>query len=56
MLKRSKKIVFDKINDNQLGECNLTLKDMDKIIQAFLKVLEGIFHDRIEYPENLKDI
>lgn len=51
-----RKIVFDKINDNQLGECNLTLKDMDKIIQAFLKVLEGIFHDRIEYPENLKDI
>lgn len=51
-----RKIVFDKINDNQLSECNLTLKDMNKIIQAFVQALEGIFHERIEYPENLKDI
>lgn len=51
-----RKIVFDKINDNQLSECSLTLKDMESIIQAFVKVLEGIFHERIEYPENLKEI
>lgn len=51
-----RKIVFDKINDNQLSECSLTLKDMEIIIQAFVKVLEGIFHERIEYPENLKEI
>ncbi|SHI88480.1 HD family phosphohydrolase [Lutispora thermophila] len=51
-----RKIVFDKINDNQLSECNLTLKDIENIINAFVKVLEGIFHERIEYPENLKEI
>ncbi|MFA7572917.1 MAG: HDIG domain-containing metalloprotein [Lutispora sp.] len=51
-----RKILFDKINDNQLSECNLTLKDIESITQAFVKVLAGIFHDRIEYPENLKDI
>ena len=51
-----RKILFDKINDNQLSECNLTLKDIESITQAFVKVLAGIFHDRIEYPENIKDI
>ena len=51
-----RKIVWDKINDGQLDDCGLTLKDIESIIQAFIKVLEGIFHDRIEYPENIKDI
>jgi len=51
-----RKIVFDKINDNQLNECSLTLKDMESIIKAFVKVLEGAFHERIEYPENLKEV
>lgn len=51
-----RKIVFDKINDNQLSDCSLTFKDMERIIKAFVKVLEGIFHERIEYPENLKEI
>lgn len=51
-----KKIIKDKMQDDQLSESDLTLKDLDKIAKAFVKVLEGIFHERIEYPENLKDI
>lgn len=51
-----RKIIRDKINDGQLNQCDLTLKDIEDIIRAFIKVLEGIFHDRIEYPENIKDI
>ncbi|HYE81173.1 MAG TPA: HDIG domain-containing protein [Clostridia bacterium] len=51
-----KKIIKDKLNDSQLDECDLTLKDLDMIGQAFVKVLAGIFHDRIEYPETIKDI
>lgn len=46
-----KKIIKDKIDDNQLDECDLTLKDLKKINEAFLKVLNGIYHDRIEYPD-----
>ena len=37
--------------DGQLDECELTLKDLNKIIDSFVKVLVGIFHHRIEYPE-----
>lgn len=51
-----RKIIKDKLNDTQLDHCDLTLKDLEKIAQSFVKVLAGIFHDRIEYPENIKDI
>ncbi|HWR60249.1 MAG TPA: HDIG domain-containing protein [Clostridia bacterium] len=51
-----RKIIKDKLNDSQLDECDLTLRDLDMIGRAFVKVLAGIFHDRIEYPENIKDI
>ncbi|MFZ5352878.1 MAG: HD family phosphohydrolase [Bacillota bacterium] len=46
-----KKIINDKLQDGQLENCELTLKDLDKIAKAFVKVLAGIFHDRIEYPD-----
>ncbi len=47
----TRKIIKDKLNDGQLDESDLTLKDLDKIAEAFTKVLSGIFHSRIEYPE-----
>ncbi len=48
-----RKIIKEKLNDGQLDHCDLTLRDLEKITQAFLRVLNGIFHSRIEYPENL---
>jgi putative nucleotidyltransferase with HDIG domain len=35
--------------DGQLDECELTLKDLNSIAQAFLQVLMGVYHQRIEY-------
>lgn len=50
------KIVNDKLEDHQLDECDLTLKDIDRIVVSFCNVLIGIFHERIEYPElNVKE-
>ncbi len=46
-----RKIIKDKLLDGQLDECDLTLKDLNTIGDAFLKVLSGIFHSRIEYPD-----
>lgn len=46
-----RKIIKDKLLDGQLDESNLTLKDLDSIANSFLKVLSGIFHSRIEYPD-----
>ena len=46
------KIINNKFIDSQLDECELTLKDMNKISEAFVRILTGIFHTRVEYPEN----
>ena len=48
-----RKIIKDRLADGQLDESNITLRDLDKIAEAFVKVLTGIFHNRVEYPENL---
>ena len=45
------KILKERLELGQLDETNLTLRDLDKIKAAFLKVLGGIFHHRIKYPE-----
>ncbi|MDM8552040.1 HDIG domain-containing protein [Desulfobacterales bacterium HSG2] len=37
--------------DGQLDNCELTLKDLHKIAKSFNKILNGIHHHRIEYPE-----
>jgi uncharacterized domain HDIG len=46
-----KKIVKEKLDDGQLDECGLTMKDLNTIISVFLSILNGIYHDRIEYPD-----
>jgi putative nucleotidyltransferase with HDIG domain len=37
--------------DAQLDECELTLRDLHMIVDAFVKILIGIYHQRVEYPE-----
>ena len=44
-------IINDKLDDGQLEECDLTFKDLDIISGSFCKLLEGVYHKRIEYPE-----
>ena len=44
-------IVRKKMMDGQLDNCNLTLQELHKIREAFLRVLMGIFHARVKYPE-----
>lgn len=51
-----KKIIKDKLDDGQLDECDLTLKDIKKITESFLNILSGIYHDRIEYPDDVESV
>lgn len=37
--------------ESQLDECDLTLKDLTDIANAFTHILVGIYHQRIEYPK-----
>jgi len=43
-------IIKARLNEGQLDNCDLTLKDLNNIREAFLKALSGIYHQRIEYP------
>ncbi|MBI5583109.1 MAG: HDIG domain-containing protein [Deltaproteobacteria bacterium] len=44
------RIINDTFSDGQLDECEITLKDLNRIAVSFNKILNGIFHHRIEYP------
>jgi hypothetical protein len=35
--------------DGQLDECELTLRDLNRISETFTRILNGIFHQRIDY-------
>lgn len=39
-------------SDGQLDNCELTLRDLHNIAKSFNKILNGIYHHRIEYTEN----
>ncbi|MFQ5901231.1 MAG: HD family phosphohydrolase [Thermodesulfobacteriota bacterium] len=45
------KIINNIFTDGQLDECELTLRDLNEIAKSFTRVLNGIFHQRIDYPE-----
>ncbi|HUG55770.1 MAG TPA: HDIG domain-containing protein [Candidatus Limnocylindrales bacterium] len=46
------KIVDEKVADGQLDECDLTLRDIQRIKDAFCELLLGVYHERIPYPED----
>ena len=45
------KMINKVFSDGQLDECELTLKDLHEIAKSFNNTLSGIFHQRIEYPD-----
>lgn len=45
------KIINNIFIDGQLDECELTLKNLHDIAKSFNRILAGIYHHRIDYPE-----
>ena len=54
------KIINQRIEDGQLNECPLTLDELNRIkgtvdgTSGMLRVLRGIYHIRVEYPDEPK--
>lgn len=44
------RLVRGKLEDGQLSDCPLSLRDIDEICDAFSGILKGVYHERIEYP------
>jgi putative nucleotidyltransferase with HDIG domain len=45
------KIINNKFIDGQLDDCDLTLKDLEKISAVFIRLLCGVYHSRASYPQ-----
>jgi putative nucleotidyltransferase with HDIG domain len=48
-----RQIMNDRLVSGQLDESDLTLRDLDKIREAFIGILQGVFHPRIQYPDKV---
>jgi putative nucleotidyltransferase with HDIG domain len=51
-----RRLIREKLEDGQLDECPLTFRDLDRIAAAFVRILTGILHPRIEYPDLEREI
>ncbi len=46
------RIFEERIADGQFNECDLTLRDLERIREAFVGQLLGMYHQRVAYPQN----
>jgi cyclic-di-AMP phosphodiesterase PgpH len=46
------RIIEERLSDGQFDECDLTLRDIEQIKEAFVGQLLGMYHQRIAYPQN----
>ena len=44
-------LINSKIEHHQLDNCDLTYRNITKIKEAFVQILAGFYHSRIEYPD-----
>nr|WP_051314833.1 HD family phosphohydrolase [Alteribacter aurantiacus] len=49
------KIIADRLEDGQFNECDLTLKELNTVAKSICETLQGTFHSRIEYPEEVTE-
>ncbi|MDI4646618.1 HD family phosphohydrolase [Cohnella hashimotonis] len=45
------KIIKDRLDDGQLSECDLTVRELNQIAETLKTTVIGMFHSRIKYPE-----
>ena len=44
------RLTLQSMHDGQFDECDLTMHDIERIRQALIKTLLGIYHGRVSYP------
>ncbi|ACZ01009.1 HD family phosphohydrolase [Streptobacillus moniliformis] len=42
-------LIKSKVEDGQLSECDMTMNEIEKVTKAFLNIIRGIYHERIQY-------
>ena len=46
------RIILERLQDGQFDECDLTLRDLERVREAFVQQLLVMYHRRIAYPQN----
>lgn len=46
------RMVDDRVAEGQLSHCPLTFRHLQVIKETFLNILVGVYHSRVEYPED----
>jgi putative nucleotidyltransferase with HDIG domain len=46
------RIIAERMEDGQFDECDLTLRDISRVQEAFVSQLLGMYHQRVAYPQN----
>ena len=46
------RLIDERTTDGQFDECDLTLRDLERIREAFVGQLLGMYHTRVAYPQN----
>ncbi len=49
-------IIQERVEDDQFDECDISLRELKVIEQSFCETLNGVFHSRIEYPTEKKEL
>jgi putative nucleotidyltransferase with HDIG domain len=45
------RIIKSRLDDGQLSDCDLTMRELERVAQSLKEAVLGIFHSRIEYPD-----
>jgi hypothetical protein len=46
------RIISERLEDGQFDECDLTLRDLNLVQEAFVSQLLGMYHQRVAYPQS----
>jgi hypothetical protein len=46
------RIILERLEDGQFDECDLTLRDINRVQEAFVSQLLGMYHQRVAYPQS----
>jgi putative nucleotidyltransferase with HDIG domain len=49
-------MIAQRLQEGELSECEVTLRDLGKIEDSFVHVLRGVLHHRIEYPDPKREL
>jgi len=50
-----RQIIAGRAKSGQFDECDLTMRDLEQIRVAFNEVLQGVSHQRVKYPDQVKE-